>query len=426
MVERTTSTLQLERLESHDSPVIAGAARGWLEARSCQAVFDALDAGVNGARAVGGAVRNALIGVPVADVDIATVLRPEAVSARCLRAGLAVHPTGLAHGTVTVVSEHIAYEVTTLRRDVETDGRRAVVAFAETWEEDAQRRDFTINALYCDRSGCILDPLGGLEDLRARRVRFIGSAHERIREDYLRILRFFRFHAAYGQGQLDRDGLSACRDERHGLAGLSAERIRAEVLKLLVAPGAEAALRAMVEIGLDGLIFGVPGDLACFQRVCALEAAVAAEPSAVLRLAALAAPTAERARELGQRLRLSNSEKDLLLAAAGARESPMAARSERVKAERYRLLPELFRARFLMSWQTAGGSESDAQWRSLWDLGKQWQPPCLPFKGGDLMDLGVTAGPEIGRILKTFEAWWIENGFPSDTKLLNQKLKSLI
>ena len=227
-------------------PRVSGA---WLQSRAIRKVFAALKAGDAEARIVGGAVRNALIDRPVKEVDIATTALPEDVMRLAREAGLGAHPTGIDHGTVTVVADGIPFEVTTLRRDVETDGRHAVVAFTTTWEEDAARRDFTINALYCDDDGTLYDPVGGLDDLRKRRVRFIGDPRARIREDYLRILRFFRFSADYGNGQIDPTGLAAADGLKDGLALLSSERVRAEILKLLAAPGRAEVVRVMYDHG---------------------------------------------------------------------------------------------------------------------------------------------------------------------------------
>ena len=224
-------------------PSLAGA--DWLARHQTQAVFDALAAKGFAARAVGGAVRNALLGRPVVDIDIATPARPEQVIEAARAAGLAAVPTGLEHGTVTVIAAHVPHEVTTLREDVETHGRHATVAFTDDWAADARRRDFTINALYCSADGEVFDPLGAYGDLGARRVRFIGEARERIREDYLRILRFFRLTAEYGAGPADAEGLGACVAERDGLARLSAERVRQEMLRLLAAPRAPELVRAM-------------------------------------------------------------------------------------------------------------------------------------------------------------------------------------
>lgn len=224
----------------------------WLLAPATQAVFDAVETTGHQGYFVGGCLRNALLGTPVSDIDMATAATPDAVSAAAENAGLKVVPTGIEHGTVTVVSGGVPHEITTFRRDVETDGRHADVAFSTSMEDDAARRDFTMNALYADRNGAVTDPVGGLPDLDARRVRFIGDAEARIAEDYLRILRFFRFHAWYGdvsQG-LDADGLAACAAAADGLEQLSAERIGAEMTKLLNAPDPSPAIAAMAQAGI--------------------------------------------------------------------------------------------------------------------------------------------------------------------------------
>ncbi len=210
----------------------------WLNSPALAKVFAAFAKSAAELRVVGGATRNALLGRPISDIDLATPALPEVVTEIATKAGLAVHPTGIEHGTVTVVADGVAFEVTTLRRDVETDGRRAVVAFTDDWREDAMRRDFTINAIYVAPDGTIYDPVGGLADLKDQRVRFIGDANDRIREDYLRILRFFRFTAQYGQGRPDPDGFAACTALKAGLTQLSSERVGAEIMKLLDAPRA--------------------------------------------------------------------------------------------------------------------------------------------------------------------------------------------
>ena len=217
----------------------------WLEREETQAVFDALQAHGIETRAVGGAVRNTLLGLTVTEVDLATTAVPEEVMALAVKAGLKAVPTGIDHGTVTLVASGVPFEVTTLRRDVETFGRHARIAYTKDWEEDARRRDFTLNALYADRDGRVFDPLGGYADLRAGQVRFIGDAEERIKEDYLRILRFFRFHAYYGKGPLDPAGLAAAVRLRGGLDQLSAERVRAELRRILIAPQAAGAIKAL-------------------------------------------------------------------------------------------------------------------------------------------------------------------------------------
>ena len=243
----------------------------WLGEPALQAVFDALEQEGDGARVVGGAVRNTLLGVAVSDIDIATTAEPATVIRRVEAAGLKAVPTGVDHGTVTVVSGGRPFEVTTLREDVETHGRHATVRFGRNWQHDAARRDFTMNALYAARDGTLFDPVGGLPDLAARRVRFIGEADRRIREDYLRILRFFRFHAQYGEGAPDAEGLAAVARLKDGLAGLSAERIGAEMRKLVGARGAVATLEAMLDAGIMPLVLVPHGGLAPFKALRALD-----------------------------------------------------------------------------------------------------------------------------------------------------------
>ena len=277
---------------THDAGLPSLADADWLTREPTRTVFAALTAEGAQARAVGGAVRNALMGVPVKDVDIATTALPEEVLALAERAGLHAIPTGIEHGTVTVVADKTAFEVTTLRRDIETFGRHAKVTFTTDWREDAMRRDFTMNALYCDASGKVHDPLGGYGDLKAGRVRFIGDARQRIREDYLRILRFFRFGAQYGDAAApDAAGLAAAAAEKAGMAQLSGERIRSELLLLLAAPGAVAALRSMRDVGIIAPLLGVAGEVELVERLAAIEAALQRAPDAVLRLAALASGT---------------------------------------------------------------------------------------------------------------------------------------
>ena len=274
----------------------------WLKRPETARVFAALaESGVE-TRAVGGAVRNSLLGLPVTEVDLATTALPQQVMALARKAGLKAVPTGIEHGTVTVIADGVPFEVTTLRRDVETFGRHATVAFTENWEEDARRRDFTLNALYAGSDGTVFDPLGGYADVVAGRVRFIGDPEARIREDYLRILRFFRFNAYYGKGPFDADGLRASVSLRGGMAQLSAERIAGEVRRLLVAPQATRAVEALFDYGLlPSVIGGVPR-LERFERLVAIEEALGHEPDAMLRLAALTVFVAEDAARVAARL----------------------------------------------------------------------------------------------------------------------------
>src|SRR5947208_9735079 len=260
------------------------------------------------ARVVGGAVRNALLKIPIGDIDIATTALPDEVIRRAKTAGIKSVPTGIGHGTVTLVVDKQPFEITTLREDTETFGRKARVAFGRDWVRDAERRDFTINGLSVDAEGRVHDHVGGLADIAARRVRFIGDAGERIAEDYLRILRFFRMHAAYGAGEPDRAGYLACIDGRAGLSSLSAERVRMEMLKLLIAEGAAVAVQAMSDAGLLLPIFGGIAYTGTFVAMIAAERALGLSPSAVRRLAALTVAVTEDARRVSARPRLSNAD----------------------------------------------------------------------------------------------------------------------
>src|ERR1700761_4376572 len=284
----------------------------WLKSGPAARVLGLLNGNGEEARVVGGAVRNALLKIPTGDIDIATTALPAEVTRRAKAAGIKSVPTGIEHGTVTLVVDAQPFEVTTLREDVETFGRKARVAFGHDWARDAERRDFTINGLSVDAAGVVHDHVGGLADIAARRVRFIGDPDRRIAEDYLRILRFFRIHAAYGEGEPDHAGYLACIAGREGLATLSAERMRMEVLKLMVAKGAPSATDAMAEGGLLQLIFGGITYSGPFAAMIEIEHALGLEPNAMRRLAALAVVVTEDARRLATRLRLSNNEAKVL------------------------------------------------------------------------------------------------------------------
>ena len=389
-------------------------------------MFAALAARGHAARAVGGAVRNALAGRPVADVDIATDARPEDVMRAAEAAGLKAVPTGLAHGTVTVVAGERPYEITTLREDVETHGRHATVAFTDDWAEDARRRDFTLNALYCGADGTLFDPLGGYPDLAARRVRFIGDASQRIREDYLRILRFFRLTADFAEGPADAEGLAACVRERAGLAILSAERVRVEFLRLLAAPrGAEIAA-LMQDYGLLPSVLGAAPRPTLLARLAAIEAALGLAPDAVLRLAALAVEIPEDAERLRDRLRLSNDETAKLTRAAGrgADIGPSGPETH-ARAFLYRHGAAAYRERVLLDWTRSGAPPHSEAWRRRFDLPKHWQPPCFPLTGADVLAQGIPAGRRVGEILRGLEEWWIAGHFAADESGLRARLGEL-
>jgi poly(A) polymerase len=398
----------------------------WLDRPETQAVFAALAARGHLGRAVGGAVRNALVGRPVADVDIATDARPQEVMRAAEAAGLKAIPTGLAHGTVTVVAGAHAYEITTLRRDVETHGRHATVVFTEDWAEDAKRRDFTLNALYCGADGTVFDPLGGYPDLVARRVRFIGDARERIREDYLRILRFFRLTADFGEGPADADGLAACVRERAGLPILSAERVRVELLRLLAAPrGAEIA-ELMQDYGLLPAVLGCAPRPNLLARLAGIEAALGLAPDPVLRLAALAVEIEEDAERLRDRLRLSNEQAARLARAAGPGAGIGPPHPEaHARAWLYRRGAAAFHERVLLDWVRSGAPPGSQPWRHRLALPSRWQVPRFPLTGADLLAQGVPAGRRVGEILRDLETWWIAGDFAAGAAALRERLAAL-
>jgi poly(A) polymerase len=366
------------------------------------------------ARIVGGAVRNALLGEPIGDVDLATTATPDVVIRRVEAAGCKAVPTGVEHGTVTVVVDGRGFEVTTLRIDIETFGRKATVRFGRDWQADAERRDFTMNALSVAADGTLHDHVGGLEDLKARRVRFIGDPAVRIAEDYLRILRFFRFHAAYGVGDPDAAGLAACIAARAGLDQLSRERVRMELVKLLVAPGAAPALTVMADTGLLLAVLGGVPFLPAFAAMQELEAALGLTPDATRRLGALAVLVAEDAERLWQRLRLTNAEHERLAAMSEDwwRIAPQDEHDAR--ALLYRLGPQQFLDRALLAWAHAPAAVSDPQWRALATLPQRWTAPPFPLKAADFIARGIAPGPALGAALRAAEEEWIAAGFPSD------------
>jgi len=389
----------------------------WLKRPETVRVLAALNTDGVMTRAVGGAVRNTLLGLPVTEVDLATTALPEQAMTLARKAGLKAVPTGIEHGTVTVVADGVPFEVTTLRRDVETFGRHATVTFTEDWEEDARRRDFTLNALYAGSDGAVFDPLRGYPDLIAGRVRFIGCAEARIREDYLRILRFFRFNAYYGKGPLDPEGLQASVRLRAGLDQLSAERVAAEFRRLLVAPQAMQAVEALFDYGLlPGLLGGVPR-LERLNRLVEIEEALGLTPDAMVRLAALAVFVEEDAERLVARLRLSNAEQAVLaLGVAGHVKSGLPD-DDAAKRALYQLGPSAFTARMLIAWADSGSSPNDQNWRDALTLAERWQAPFFPLKGSDIIALGLE-GPEIGAILRRLEAEWIAGRFAASREEL--------
>ncbi len=382
-------------------------------------------------RLVGGAVRYLALGEAVGDFDLATTALPQVVMKRARAAGFRVAPTGLAHGTVTVIVEGRPIEATTLRRDVDTDGRHAKVAFGRDFRDDALRRDFTINALSLTPDGVVHDYVGGLIDLAARRVRFIGEARQRIREDYLRILRFFRFSARYGDGRLDRAGFEAAIAERDGLAILSRERVRAELMKLFAAPRAPQVLAAICEAGLLQPLAAGQADAARFARLAAIEAAGGTTADPLLRLGALCVLIEEDAERLRERLRLSNAETDRLAALArgladlhDGEAPPSLGALRRLLFERRRQGALDALALFHADSGAAADDWGFARARAFLSATPE---PTLPITGADVVARGVTHGQRVGATLKKLQALWIRAGFPREpetlARLLDEALK---
>jgi tRNA nucleotidyltransferase/poly(A) polymerase len=403
-------------------PSLAGA--DWLESPAVKAVFRILEAGGDEARVVGGAVRNALMGLPVGDIDFAATATPDIVSERAAAAGAKVVPTGIEHGTVTLVVHGRGFEVTTLREDIETDGRHAVVRFGRDWQKDALRRDFTVNALSVDSRGVVHDPVGGYPDIVLRRIRFIGDPDRRIAEDRLRILRLFRFQAQVGEGAIDRDGLGAAIRARNGIRELSAERIGQEIRRLVIAPRALDAVTIMQDSGILPIVFGGVAYLGPFARLADAEASLGTAPASALRLAALATSIEEDVERLAPRLRLTNAERERMTAAVVAAAQlhpppePPAAR-----ALLYRLGAGTWRDGVLLA--TARGGLAGGKTRELFSLPDRWPPPTFPLRGRDLLPEGIPRGPAIGAMLKAVEDWWVENDFRPDETALRQRLQQM-
>jgi poly(A) polymerase len=382
----------------------------WLTSGPTARVLALLNGEAEEARVVGGAVRNALLKIPPGDIDIATTAVPDEVIRRAKAAGVRCVPTGIEHGTVTLVVETQPFEVTTLREDTETFGRKAKVAFGRDWVADAQRRDFTINALSVDADGVVHDHVGGLDDIAAKRVRFIGDPHRRIAEDYLRILRFFRIHAAYGAGEPDRAGTLACISARAGLVTLSAERVRMEMLKLMVAEGTVGAVTAMAEGGLLLPIFGSVAYTGPFKAMIEAERMLGLEPNAIRRLGALAVAVTEDAKRVAMRLRLTNTETKAL-DSMGHRWWRLARMDEASARRRlYRLGVDRYRDRLLLAWARLGGDS--AFWRQLATLPERWSAPKFPLKAADFMARGIAEGPGLGQVLALAEDAWLAADFP--------------
>ncbi len=402
------------------TPVLRPATAPFLTAPAAKAVVAALTSGGRPARFVGGCVRDALIGRAVSDVDLATPERPERVIELLNAAGIKAVPTGIEHGTVLAVADGHPFEITTLRRDVETDGRRAVVAFTDDWVEDAARRDFTMNALSAEPDGTVHDPFGGVADLLAGRVRFVGDPETRIREDVLRILRFFRFHAHYGHGAPDAAGLAACRKLASLLPGLSAERIAAEILRLLGASDPASTIVLMREAGVLAPILPEAVDIGQLRGLQALAAPEARDP--LLRLSALLPDHERIARPVAERLRLSNDDRarlEVLTDPPGTFWPAVTPRE--LRRALHRLGPAVVRDLGLLAWAIGDIARGEPAYVAARD----WVPVALPVRGQDALDLGIPPGPEVGRLIAAVEAWWEEGDYQADRAACLDKLKAL-
>jgi poly(A) polymerase len=403
-------------------PSLAGAE--WLLAPAVAGIFGLLDRDGEEARIAGGAVRNALMGLAITDIDFATTATPDVVEQRAAAAGVKSVPTGREHGTITLICHGRPFEVTTLREDVETDGRRAVVRFGRSWEHDARRRDFTINALFLSADGTVHDPVGGYPDIAARHVRFIGYADQRIREDRLRILRFFRFHAQLERGGLDPAGLAACVRARNGLRDLSAERIGQEMRKLVVAPVAPATVEIMQDAGILPVVLGGVGYLGRFRKLADAETAVGVEPVFARRLAALGCRIEEDVARLAHRMRLSNQERLRMgTALAAARTVRLDLGEREARAVLYRLGTEAFCDGLLLA--AAERGEPDSRIQRLHQFPDRWTVPEFPIDGSAVMAAGVPAGPTVGEVLRGLENWWIERDFQPDVAALKEELRRM-
>jgi len=413
---------------------IAGKAP-WLKNEALQKLLAALSADGEGARIVGGAVRNALLGQEVSDLDIATTCVPDETIHRAQVAGFKTVPTGISHGTVTVVADKRPFEVTTLRADVETDGRHAAVAFGRDWQVDADRRDFTINALYVEADGTIVDLVGGLADIESRTLRFIGDAEQRIREDYLRILRFFRFFAWYGHGRPESEGLKACARLKDGLAQLSAERIWSELKKMLAAPDPSRALLWMRQAGVLTAVLpeSEKWGIDAIHGLVRTEKELGWPADPLLRLASMIPPDAERIHAMAVRLKLSNQERERLEAWAGAvlpnAEISEAGFAKRLyRSDRQGMMDRLRLA--LVSARMEALNDNAAMMRAgylskLLEFAGRYEKPKFPVSGGDLIAAGLEKGPDVGKLQRALEDAWIDSSFTLDRDALLARIPDL-
>lgn len=410
-----------------DQPALWLPVQAWMTAQPTRRVVAALTATGREARFVGGCVRDSLLGQAVHDIDIATPLRPDAVTAALAAAGIKAVPTGMSHGTVTAVADGQPFEVTTLRRDVETDGRHARVHFTDSWTEDAARRDFTFNALSCRPDGAVFDPFGGIADLKAGVVRFVGNAHDRIREDVLRILRYFRFHARFGVGGCDPEALGACRALAPLLPSLSAERVRSELLRLLQSDRSPQTWATMIDLGVVAALLPEAACVGRLQALVACERALGLRGAdrALARLAALLETNGPGARAIADRLRLSKQERTRLEhlkappVAVQADAGPSAWREALVTLRDASLLVDLV----LLDLADRGRPCSAAALTSLFETTALWQRASFPVSGGDVVSAGVAPGPRVRTLLADLERWWAREGFAPDRAACLSRLR---
>ncbi|MCW9034992.1 MAG: CCA tRNA nucleotidyltransferase [Alphaproteobacteria bacterium] len=418
------------------SPVGQLSPQTWMEEPGLKAVVAALTVEGTEIRYVGGCVRDSLVGRIVSDVDIATPEPPEKTLQRLEAAEIKAIPTGMAHGTITAVVSGKPFEITTLRKDVETDGRHAVVNFTDNWIEDAARRDFTINALSATVSGEIYDPFGGIDDLATGTIRFVGRAKERIEEDVLRILRFFRFYAYYGRSRPNQDALFACKQLSPNLVNLSGERLRTEFLKLLLAPEPVSALTYMREAVLKVVLPEV-ADLGLLRALVWLEtSAIKYEtvcPDALRRFTALLKGREVDHKVISDRFRLSNKQQARLgkLMSHEGDNILWNMTEDQCRKEIYLSSPSTVRDLILLNWakevsvQAKLPREETDGWVSLVELTENWVAPSFPLTGKDALDMGISAGPAMGKKLKKVEEWWLDGGCRESKEACLRVLKRL-
>jgi poly(A) polymerase len=395
---------------------------GWMTAPETVAVMSALVEG----RFVGGAVRNALLGASVVDIDIAVPMPPAETMARLKAKGIKVIETGIDHGTVTAIAGTHAFEITSLRRDVETDGRHAVVAFTDDWAEDAARRDFTLNALYATATGEIFDYATGVEDLIAGKVRFMGDPRARIAEDYLRVLRLFRFHAWYGKGEIDAEGLRAAAEAKDKLKTLSAERVAKELLRLLEAGNPSPVLRMMAATGILSALLPGALQLSRLERLAEIDADNLSTRDGVLRLAALLPDDGDAAHAAADALKLSNADRTRLEQALGGAALTAGLSAKDARLLLYRLGVARFRDKVLLAWTAAPKGTNALPWRMMLRMAETWERPRFALTGLDVMQAGIAEGPDVGRVLAQVEDWWAGGDFTANEAAVREKLKSVI